>query len=69
VSGEADGVARAMTEFDPLWETLTPQEQRRLLHLLIERIDYDGSDGTMSITFHPAGIRAFADQEAQGDAA
>ncbi len=62
-------VARALAEFDPLWESLTSHEQGRLLHLLIERIDYDGREGVISITFHPTGIKTLLDRQAEGDAA
>ncbi|WP_145096504.1 hypothetical protein [Anatilimnocola aggregata] len=48
--------AQALALFDPLWETLSTREQARLLQLLIERVDYDGREGTISITFHPSGI-------------
>jgi len=65
---EADA-ARALAAFDPVWETLSPREQARLLQLLIERVDYDGRDGTISITFHPSGIKALADRDTIGDAA
>ena len=68
VVGEAD-VAPALAEFDPVWESLSPREQSRLLQLLIERIDYDGTDGTISITFHASGIKSLANHELQGDAA
>jgi site-specific DNA recombinase len=64
-----DDAARALAAFDPVWETLSPREQTRLLQLLIERVDYDGRDGTISITFHPSGIKALADRDAIGDAA
>ena len=64
---EAD-VSQALAEFDPVWESLTPYEQGRLLHLLIERIDYDGQDDVISITFHASGIKALA-HEFTGDAA
>ncbi len=66
--GESD-VARALAEFDSVWEALTPCEQGRLLHLLIERIDYDGASGMISITFHASGIKELARQEAEGNAA
>ena len=65
---EAD-VAKAMAEFDPVWESLSPREQGRLLQLLIERVDYDGHDGMVSITFHAGGIKALANHEFAGDAA
>ena len=61
--------ASALGAFDPVWETLSPREQARLLQLLIERIDYDGREGAISITFHPSGIKALADRNTIGDAA
>jgi site-specific DNA recombinase len=60
--------AKAMAAFDPLWETLNFREQARLLQLLIERIEYDGREGTISITFLPSGIRALANRDFTGDA-
>jgi site-specific DNA recombinase len=62
-------VARALAQFEPVWEALSPREQERLLQLLIERIDYDGRDGTLSITFHPNGFDALVEHELAGDAA
>ena len=60
--------ARALAAFDPVWETLTLREQARVLRLLIQRVDYDGDKGTVSVTFHPAGIetlsREFAEENA-----
>jgi site-specific DNA recombinase len=55
-------VARAMALFDPVWETLSPREQARVIRLLVERVDYDGQKETVSVTFHPAGIRTLADE-------
>ncbi|WDI40474.1 recombinase family protein [Bremerella sp. P1] len=65
---EAD-VAAALAKFDPVWEALAPREQVRLIDLLIERIDYDGGTGDVSIAFHAAGIRQLADQIETEDAA
>ena len=59
---DAREVGEACSLFDPLWDTLTAREQARILHLLIERIDYDGVNGTVSITFHPTGIKTLADE-------
>jgi site-specific DNA recombinase len=66
--GEADA-GPALAEFKPVWEALSLREQGRLLQLLIERIDYDGHDGTLAIKFHPSGIKSLVNQEFQGDAA
>jgi site-specific DNA recombinase len=48
--------------FDPVWETLTPHERSRVIHLLVERVDYDGENGKLAISFHPTGIQALQEQ-------
>jgi len=48
--------------FEPVWDTLAPRERARILHLLIEHVDYDGENGNVSITFHPTGIKTLADE-------
>ena len=54
--------ATALALFDPLWESLPPGEQARVLALLVQRVDYDEAKGKVAITFQPAGIRALADE-------
>lgn len=56
------GAAAALAAFTPIWEALTPQEQARLLHLLLERVDYDAAAGQLSLTFCPTGIQTLTDQ-------
>jgi site-specific DNA recombinase len=41
---------------------LSAREQARILHLLVERVDYNGPKGTVAITFHPTGIKTLADE-------
>jgi hypothetical protein len=36
---------------------LYPREQAAVLANLVKRVDYDGAKKTVSITFHPAGLR------------
>ena len=55
-------VAKAMSIFDPVWDSLTPREQTRVVQLLVERVDYNGATGKVSITFHPSGIKTLADE-------
>lgn len=57
---DAEETARVMSVFDPVWESLTSREQIRVLELLIERVDYDGSKKKVSIVFRPTGIRTLA---------
>jgi site-specific DNA recombinase len=53
---------KALAAFDPVWASLTPLEQGRLIGLLVQQINYDGTSGKVAITFHPASIRALADE-------
>ncbi len=57
-------VEAALSAFDPVWDTLSPREQARIIHLLVERVDYDGTPGagTVSVTFRPNGIKTLAQQ-------
>src|SRR5262249_54923410 len=54
--------AQALALFDPLWQGLSPAEQARVLGLLVQRVDYDGAGGKLSITFQTEGIKALADE-------
>ncbi|KAB2949474.1 MAG: recombinase family protein [Phycisphaerae bacterium] len=58
-------VVQALSLFDPVWESLTPREQARIVQLLVERVDYDGKAGTVAVTFRPTGIKALAQKEAE----
>lgn len=59
---DAEETARVMSVFDPVWESRTSREQIRVLELLIERVDYDGSKKKVSIVFRPTGIKTLARQ-------
>jgi len=55
-------IAEALRAFDPVWEQLSPKEQARVLAFLIERVDYDGADGSVSVTFRPGGFTALGQE-------
>ena len=55
-----DELAGAVEAFDPVWDSLPPTYKARLVHLLVERIEYDGQNESIAITFHQAGIKTFA---------
>jgi site-specific DNA recombinase len=57
--GEDEATA-ALSVFDPVWGSLTPNEQARVIGLLVEQVDYDGEAGKVSIVFHAAGIKNLA---------
>jgi site-specific DNA recombinase len=52
--------SRALAGLDPAWQTMTPQEQARVVGLLVSRVDYDGARGKVAITFHPLGLKTLA---------
>jgi site-specific DNA recombinase len=54
--------ATALTEFDAIWAALKCSEQVKILNLLIERVEYDGSTGNMAITFQSTGLKALSAQ-------
>jgi site-specific DNA recombinase len=58
---EAD-LATALAAFDPIWDSLTPKEQARVVHLLVERVAYDGTQETVAVTFRPGGIKVLAQE-------
>ncbi|MBF0121469.1 MAG: recombinase family protein [Desulfobacterales bacterium] len=47
----------ALSYFEPLWEEMSMLEQSRLLHLLIEKIGYDGKEETIEIKLRSSGIK------------
>ncbi len=53
---DPEEVTTALRDFAPVWDTLTPQEQTRVVELLVARVDYDGKTGSVVVTFNPTGI-------------
>jgi hypothetical protein len=47
---------------------LTPQEQARLLKLLLSKVEYDGDAGTVSVTFRPSSIRSLINRKLENAA-
>jgi site-specific DNA recombinase len=52
--------AQALSGLVPAWETMTPDEQSRVVRLLVSRVDYDGQQGKASLTFQPLGLKTLA---------
>lgn len=55
-------VVTALSMFDPVWDSLTSREQARIIQMLVERVVYDGANGTVAVTFRPTGLKMFADE-------
>jgi len=56
----------ALSLIDAVWEALFPGEQARVLHLLVERVGYDGAAGTLAVTFRPSGIKVLSGEVEAG---
>ncbi len=63
--GEGE-LTRALAHFDPVWESLSTREQSRIIRVLVERVGYDGRDGTVTVAFRSLGIKALCQQAAIG---
>ncbi len=59
---DEDDLRNALSLFDPVWEQLFPKEQARIFNLLIQRIDYDGGEGTLEIAFRDTGIKTLQEE-------
>ena len=51
---------RALAGLDHAWGRMTPQEQRRVVRLLVSQVEYDGAQGKVTISFHPLGLKTLA---------
>jgi site-specific DNA recombinase len=60
-------VAEALTGFDEVWDALTLNEQARIVGLIVERVEFDGRAGRISITYSPTGLALLHD-EVRGEA-
>lgn len=58
----------AFRDFDATWGALSPREQTEVVHLLVARVEFDASDSSIEVAFHPAGITSLA-AKAMEDAA
>jgi site-specific DNA recombinase len=56
---EAD-LGRALESFTPIWDVLHAAEKERILGLLVEAINYDGSDESLTFRFRLGGLGTLA---------
>ena len=54
-------LSTALKDFNSIWESLLPRERVRLIHLLIKRIEYDGAEEMLSLTFHQTEIKTLVE--------
>ena len=53
-------VAATFGDFDTVWNSLSPREQAEALALLAARVEYDGANSQIAVSFHPSAIGGFA---------
>jgi site-specific DNA recombinase len=59
---DRDELARALEAFDPIWDVLLTPERERVLRLLVEKVDYDGGNGKLDISWRLAGFGQLAEE-------
>jgi site-specific DNA recombinase len=62
---DAGDVAAAFADFDNVWNALSSREQAQVISLLVSRIEFDVSDSTIAISFHPSAIKTLAEGNAE----
>ena len=64
---EDQDFATAFREFDDAWNALSPREQAHALALLLNRVEFDAADSSITMSFHPSSIKTLTtdpDEEA-----
>jgi site-specific DNA recombinase len=54
---DAAEVERMMREFSPIWESLSPPEQMRLIRQMVQKVGLRGDTGDLTVVFRSEGIR------------
>jgi site-specific DNA recombinase len=56
---------QASSQLHAAWDGLAPEEHIRILRQVVERVNYDGARGNVSLTFRGPGLRVLVDEWAQ----
>jgi site-specific DNA recombinase len=54
---------RTMDRFEDIWTAMNLEEQRNLLHQLVEKVGYDGRTGKVTVSFKSAGVKELVQKE------
>jgi site-specific DNA recombinase len=60
---ELDEAAQALMALEQGFEELPVFEQARLIHLMVQRVDYDGGQSKLVLTLDPAGLVAVLEEQ------
>jgi hypothetical protein len=55
---------RAMETFEEVWKAMNLEEQRNLLHQLVEKVGYDGRTRKVTVSFKSAAVKELVQKEA-----
>ncbi len=58
-----EDVTKSLADFDNVWSALTPREQVRLINLLVHHVEFDATESSIEISFHPTGIKGLGQNE------
>jgi len=64
---EVEQAAQALTALEQGSGELPVIEQDRVIHLMVQRVDYDGGQGKLALTLDPAGLVAVLEEQAKRD--
>ena len=53
-------VRTAFGDFESMWHTLAMREQVKLVRVLVERVEYDPNDTSVSVSFHASAIQSLS---------
>jgi hypothetical protein len=54
-----EALVKALRDFDGIWNALRGEERVRLVHLLVQRVDYNAESGEVFIHFGHSGLNSF----------
>jgi site-specific DNA recombinase len=57
---DANDVLAAFADFDNVWNALSSREKTKIISLLVVRVEFDASDSTIAISFHPSAIQSLS---------
>ncbi len=60
---EREQVAQALMALAQRFDELPVIEKARLIHLMVQRVEYDGAQGKLALTLDPAGLVAVLEEE------
>ena len=61
ILSESD-VREALGDFDEVWNALSPAERAKTMNQVVDCVAYNGHESNLSITYHPLGIKMFANE-------